>query len=165
MRSAFLVFMILCGFVTLPHGAFAQDLGQDAQVLGEAVTEPVAEPEMSLDVSAADAEPESMDNIGAACTTPPIENLNTTDKRWAYCDIYTRQFAYRKTQLELRQKLVERAVNYNAIQKAARDRYAEALKAHHASLGEEGVMVDLGSNPFNDSAPTSAEPETVPEAQ
>ncbi len=145
-------FVLSCSLIILGGLVMAGPVWAQDAVLSQSPALPESDTtDMTLDTAdapAAEETTEIVENKSAACTTPPTESLSTGSKYWAYCDIYARQFAYRKNALELREKLVTRAVNYDKAQKAARQRHAEALKAHHAAIGQDGALVDKGSDPF-----------------
>ena len=78
-----------------------------------------------------------MVNSSDACTMPRDNYpVDATDKRWQYCDIHMRQFAYREKSNELTQMIETRAENYKATTKSVRDNYKAELERYHASLGD-----------------------------
>lgn len=76
-------------------------------------------------------------NTTEACNIPrDAEPVTNHDDRWEYCDIHMRQFAFREKQIDYRNQLKARQEAFRASTKSVHDRYKEALKQHHASLGD-----------------------------
>ncbi len=70
-----------------------------------------------------------------ACNIPrDVEPTKATDERWVYCDIHSRQFAYREKQIDYRNQLKARQEGYRNSTKTAEDNYKQALKDHYATL-------------------------------
>lgn len=87
-------------------------------------------------LSGAQAQDGEMTDTSKSCTMPRDNDpVADTDKRWKYCDIHARTFAYRDKHIEMKKMLAARAENYKASTKWARDQHKAELERYHAGLG------------------------------
>lgn len=72
------------------------------------------------------------------CNIPRDMSLSTEDdKRWKYCNIYSRRFLYREKSIALREQLLERAKAYHEVGQARRDFHEKEIQEYHQSLKTE----------------------------
>lgn len=85
-------------------------------------------------VSAAQAQ-DAYSNTGEACTVPRSFSVSPDGgDRWKYCDIHIRRFAYQEEAARLRDEMIVRSENFQAIRKAVQDNYDAELERYHAEM-------------------------------
>lgn len=62
-----------------------------------------------------------------------------TETDVGFCDMYTRQFAYRDDAIEFRKDIMKRAINFAKPSKKASQQYKEDIEKLHDSIDEDNI--------------------------